>query len=210
MQHGSGVLTIVALAFVLACNGLAGFPSKSLVPIDQPNHAALSAEQLQVYSDFLEQFSNLNFQFLAEHTFYFERARVKESAPCLKGLQFSNEPLPVGTRHSLNPSVLRGRSIPIVSEQEESAILRKRDANSASSGDGSTTPHSPLAKDLGVLALSEITFDKSHNYALVRYVLLCGSHCNSGSVLVLERVGSKWKSVRPACNVAINEENPRR
>jgi len=193
---------------VILSIGLAGASSKHLLSIDQPSYAPPTSEQAQVYGDFLEQFSKVRFGFLADRTFYFERARIKKNAPCLKGLRFSLEDPPAPTLHSLDSSVLRGRSIPVVNEQEELAILSKRDAN-RTSDDGGLTGNSGTANDLGIMALSEITFDKSHNYALLRYVILCGSHCNSGSTLVLERVDSKWRVVRPACNVSINEASPR-
>jgi len=45
----------------------------------------------------------------------------------------------------------------------------------------------------GLLTLSEISFNKKHNRALVRYSFVCGELCGYGNVLVLRKVGAKWK-----------------
>ena len=45
----------------------------------------------------------------------------------------------------------------------------------------------------GLLTLSEIIFNKKHNRALVSYSFVCGDLCGYGNVLVLTKVGKKWK-----------------
>jgi len=45
----------------------------------------------------------------------------------------------------------------------------------------------------GVLTLSEIVFNKKRNRALVSYSFVCGELCGYGNVLVLRKVGEKWK-----------------
>jgi hypothetical protein len=45
----------------------------------------------------------------------------------------------------------------------------------------------------GLLTLSEIIFNKKHNRALVSYSFVCGELCGYGNVLVLTKVGEKWK-----------------
>ena len=48
----------------------------------------------------------------------------------------------------------------------------------------------------GVLTLSEIVFNKKRNRALVSYSFVCGELCGYGNVLVLRKVGEKWKIYR--------------
>ena len=48
----------------------------------------------------------------------------------------------------------------------------------------------------GVLTLSEIIFNKKRNRALVSYSFVCGELCGYGNVLVLRKVGEKWKIYR--------------
>jgi hypothetical protein len=45
----------------------------------------------------------------------------------------------------------------------------------------------------GLLTLSEIIFNKQRNRALVSYSFVCGELCGYGNVLVLTKVGEKWK-----------------
>jgi hypothetical protein len=45
----------------------------------------------------------------------------------------------------------------------------------------------------GLLMLSEIVFNKNRNRALVSYSFVCGELCGYGNVLVLRKVGEKWK-----------------
>jgi hypothetical protein len=45
----------------------------------------------------------------------------------------------------------------------------------------------------GLLTLSEIIFNKKQNRALVSYSFVCGELCGYGNVLVLTKVGEKWK-----------------
>lgn len=171
----------------------------------QPNEAVLNAEQLQVYGDFIESFSKTNFKFLSNRTFPLDLSGIGKDAACLQGVQLEGQ-----SRmkiHSISSEVLRGRAIHLVGEQEESTILKQRDA--AAHGDSAET-HSGMTKDPGVLALSEIAFDKSHHFAVLKYLFLCGSHCNSGAVLVLEKVESSWTATtRRPCSFAVNRDNPR-
>jgi len=170
---------------------------------------SLTSEQSQVYSDFLERFSKLHFTSLSNRTFPFDLSTVAKDAPCLHDLQFEGAREASKIVHSLTPNVLRGRSIPLVSAQEESEILKQRDAKKATQSTDSPIDGSDARKDLGILALSEVIFDKSHSYAVLRYVLLCGSRCNSGAILVLEKVGSQWTPIRHACSVTMNQDEPR-
>jgi hypothetical protein len=170
---------------------------------------SLTSEQAQVYSDFLERFARLNFTSLSNRTFSFDLSSVAKDAPCLHDLQFEEARKSSGVVHSLTAKVLRGRSIPLVSVQEESEILKQRDAKRATQSTMSKTDGSNAPIDLGILALSEVIFDKSHHYVVLRYVLLCGSRCNSGAVIVLEKVGSQWTRIRRACSATMNQDQPR-
>jgi hypothetical protein len=167
----------------------------------------LTSEESQVYSDFIESFSKTNFKFLSRATFPLDLSGVAKDAACLQGLQL--EGAYKGTMHSLVPEVLRGHSIHLVDEKEEVAILKQRDGDSEAREANSKT-NSGTTKDPGVLALSEVIFDKSHHFAVLKYAFLCGSHCNSAAILVLENVGAGWvATTRRPCSFAVNRDNPR-
>lgn len=197
--------------FLLLGIGLVSLVSyRAWAGTSQPDKPPLTSEQLQVYGDFIESFSKMNFKFLSNRTFPLDLSSVGKHAACLQGLQFEGTEESSKAVHSLGPEVLRGHSIHLIGEQEESAILKQRDAAVAAHGADSTKDASGMTKDHGVLALSEIAFDKSHHFAVLKYVFLCGSHCNSGAILVLEEVGSRWTSTtRRPCSFAVNRDNPR-
>ena len=50
-----------------------------------------------------------------------------------------------------------------------------------------------------------------HHFAVLKYVFLCGSRCNSAAILVLEKVDPQWTTQnRRPCSFAMNRDNPRK
>lgn len=45
----------------------------------------------------------------------------------------------------------------------------------------------------GLFTLSEIVFNKEHNRAIVSYNFVCGERCGQYRLLILKKVGEKWK-----------------
>jgi hypothetical protein len=172
----------------------------------QSEKGRLTPEQLQVYGDFIESMSKARFSLLSNRTFPLDLSTLPKNSACLHDIDLeSPEAARKGSR-LLGPKVLRGKAIRFVGQGEESAILRQRDAD----GTNSRKDSSGMIEDLGILALSEIVFDKTHHFAVVKYVFICGSRCNSGAVLVMEKVGSSWTSAtRRPCSWAPTRDNPR-
>lgn len=104
--------------------------------------------------------------------------------------------------HNLDPALVQNLKIVLVDpgRQEEKikkgdpAILMKRVID-----DRQDVPQKQIddateqAVKNGVLTLSEIIFNKKRNRALVSYSFVCGELCGYGNVLVLTKVGEKWK-----------------
>jgi hypothetical protein len=188
---------LLALAAILFC----GRSSPA-----EPSKAPLTAEQSQVYADFIQSLGNANFKFVSQNTFPLDLSSVPKDAACLHDLQLDSTAYK--SIHSLGQEVLRGRAIRFLSEQEETATLKRRDTQNPSAD--SSKDGSGMTKDPGVLALSEIAFDKNHRFAVLKYVFLCGSHCNSGAIIILERVGSQWTgTTKRPCTFIMNSDNPR-
>jgi hypothetical protein len=177
----------------------------------QLNRAPLTQEQLQVYGDFISPFaSKAKLKFLSNKTFPLDLSSLGKDAPCLRNLDLESGEESGKTFHLLGPDVIRGYSIQLVDSQEESAILKQRDEYVAAHGTDSMMDASGMQKDLGVLVLSEIAFDKNHHFAVLRYVFLSGSRTNSGATLVLEKAGARWtETTRRPCSFSMNQENPR-
>jgi hypothetical protein len=51
----------------------------------------------------------------------------------------------------------------------------------------------------GLLTLSEIAFNKDHSKAVMSYSFFCGRLCGNGAVVMLKRVGRKWKVTKQSC-----------
>lgn len=196
------VAAVISLAALTSYQSWAGSAQSSTA--EPPTEG-----QSKVYSDFIQSFSKTNFRFLSNKTFPLNLSEIGEDAACLNGVELEAAAGSKVAAHSLGRDLVRNPSIQLVGRQEESAILKQRDAETA--GENNPKADGTAAKtDPGVLALSEIVFDKTHRFAVLKYVFLCGSRCNSGAVLVLEKVGTHWtaKTRRP-CQFLVNRENPR-
>ena len=104
--------------------------------------------------------------------------------------------------HHLDPALVQNMKIVLVDPgpQEEKikkgdpAILMRRVID-----DRQDVPQKQIddaterAVKNGVLTLSEIVFNKKRNRASVSYSFVCGELCGYGNVLVLRKVGEKWK-----------------
>lgn len=166
-----------------------------------------TAEELQVYGDFVESMTKAHFSFLSDRTFPLDLSDLPKDSACLRGVRLEGAEAAGRGNHVLGPQVLRSTTIRLVNAEQESAILRQRDAD----GVNSQRDASGMMADLGVLALSEIVFDETHHFAVMRYAFICGSHCNSGAILVLEKVGSRWTATtRRPCKFIPTQDNPRK
>jgi hypothetical protein len=183
----------------------------SLAAAHSNGSSPLTPEQAQVYADFIDSFSQTGFKVLLNRTFPLSLSVVAKDAACLQGVHLEMVGKSGEGGHLLGPEVLRNHSIRTIGEQDEPALLKQQEkgadaASTNSDGNGSGTP-----KDPGILALSGILFDTSHHFAVIKYVFLCGTHCNSGGILVLEKVENRWSVKRRPCDgsVFINAANPR-
>jgi hypothetical protein len=191
----------IGLASLAACRSSAAPPRQS--------EGALTSDRLQVYADFIESFSKTNFKFLSNRTFPLDLSGVDKDTACLQGLELEGTEEERKAVHLLGPEVLRGKAIRRVGAQEEGPILEQRDSETTMRGTGPGKDTSAAA-DPGILALSEIVFDKRHHFAVLKYVFLCGSRCNSGAILALEKVGPQWTgTTRRPCSFVLNQDNPR-
>jgi hypothetical protein len=155
------------------------------------NGSSLSSERVQVYADLIDSFTRTGLKLLSSKTFPLNLSVVANDAVCLQGVHLESTDESAEATHLLGAEVLRGRSIRIISKEDESAALKQQQnkdgatSRTNSSGNGSTKPTDP-----GILALSEIIFDTTHQFAVIKYVFPCGPHCNSGAIVVLEKCGT--------------------
>jgi hypothetical protein len=150
----------------------------------------LSAAQLAVYRGFLQKFSpSLHFRNLSNVTVTFDFKGFPEERSCLRGIELEKNSEPFRTTHALPQEITKGMDIRLVDTVQERELLQQRDRLSKD-------PNEPALDDpranSNVLVLSEIVFDTKHQFAVVKYLLLCGQHCLSGATLVMEKTHDKW------------------
>lgn len=161
----------------------------------------LTDEQLNVYGGFLDKFVGLHIKNLSSFTMPLDFNGFPKGRPCLSGMELENSPDVLNTSHTFGPEITKGRELNLVDPVEQTELLKQRDMASANqpkragqSGD-----------DLNFLILSEIAFDTTHRFAVVKYLRVCGEHCDSGATLVMEKVDGHWTtSSRRPCAMFVN------
>jgi hypothetical protein len=107
--------------------------------------------------------------------------------------------------HTFGSDITAGREVNIVERHEQLKRLREREGPSGVQPKESPQ-HSANGKDeLNFLIFSEIAFDTKHKFAVLRWIVVCGQHCDSGSTLVMEKVDGRWApSSRRPCAMFLN------
>ncbi|MGA8072383.1 MAG: hypothetical protein WB995_02835, partial [Candidatus Acidiferrales bacterium] len=131
----------------------------------QSDKGRLTPEQLQVYGDFIESMRKARFSLLSTRTFPLDLSTLPKNSACLHDIDLQNPEEARNGDHLLGPEVLRNKPIRLVGQSEESAILKQRDAD----GTNLRKDSAGMMADLGILALSEIVFDKTHHFAVMKY-----------------------------------------
>lgn len=202
---GKSFLSFIVVYTAFTTMGI-GCRSKS-----EPQLAALplSAEQIQVYRNFLEAFSSLRFRRLANQTAPFLQADLPEGSPCVQGIDLEDQSSARKELHRFGPEITNQEDIILVDPVEQARLLEEKESEltipSNATKEDKLKITEKLAFEYGFLGLSEIVFDKKHQFAVLKYVYFCGTHCKHGGTLVLEKVGSSWSAkTRRPCTLLIN------
>ena len=151
----------------------------------------LTEEQLGVYRGFLDKFSALHIRNLSKVTLPLDFNGFPEARPCLTGIELENPSDALKTAHAFGPEITSGRELNLVNPVEQTKLLKLRAAQGGN--------------DLTFLVFSEIAFDTKHKFAIVKYLLVCGEHCDSGATLVMEKIDGRWTtSSRRPCAMFVN------
>jgi len=154
----------------------------------------LTEEQLSVYRGFLEKFDALHIKNLSKITLPLDFKGFPEGRPCLSGIELEGSPDALKSAHAFGPSITKEKGLNLVDPLEQTRLLEERARQSGQTGN-----------DLDFLIFSEIAFDKTHQYAVLKYLLICGKHCDSGATLIMEKIGGHWTaSSRRPCATFLN------
>jgi hypothetical protein len=195
-----GRTTVLVLAVVIPVWG--GWSQDKPVLSRSP----LSEEQLSVYSGFLDKFSLLHFRNLASVTVPFDFKGFPEGRPCLRGIELENLSEALRTAHTFGSEITKGRDLRLVDPLEQGKLLQQRDASSSNQKEKLTGEDQKTGFELNFLVLSEIAFDTKHQFAVLKYLFVCGQRCVSGTTLVMEKVDGKWTaSSRRPCAMFVGD-----
>jgi hypothetical protein len=160
-------------------------------PVASPS--PLSEDQLNVYRGFLEKFP-LRYRNLSRITVPFDFEGFPDGRPCLSGLELENVSESLRTTHTLGRQITRGMDLRLVDAVEQEKLLWQQAASSGNQKEASNEDGQKANSDLNFLMLSEIVFSTKHQFALLKYLAICGPHCLSGETLVMEKVDGRWKA----------------
>jgi hypothetical protein len=101
--------------------------------------------------------------------------------------------------HELTADILPGKKMVLVDPAKQATIVRANDPDRTMRMGKTADEAVNNTFATGLFSLSEIAFDRSHHYAIVRYGFWCGFLCGNGATLVLEKIGDRWKVTDRQC-----------
>ena len=168
----------------------------------RPAQGGLSKDALEIYGDFLDGYigKNQNKVNLVETTSIFHVGASERDAPCLKHFSPGVLDEKTQTTHALDASLTNGRSVVLI----DPATTKIADPEDAIHKGTSVDDAVKAGFAAGQLRLSEVVFDKDHNFAIVSYTFHCGRLCGSGGTILLEKKNHKWVRSEEGCGTWIS------
>jgi hypothetical protein len=162
----------------------------------------LGDDQVSVYEGFLNRFSSLKIRNLSSVTIPFDFKGFPDGRPCLNGIELDNASESLRMTHTLDQQITKGLDITLVGSAEREKLRKAGDALRASQKRTPSGNGQKVSSDSSYFVLSEIVFDTTRQFALLKYLIVCGQRCVSGAILVMEKRDGKWTtSSRHACAV---------
>jgi len=167
----------------------------------------LSAEQVQVYRallKFLAQGADASLN-IANQTEAFDLVEsdddLKSNSGCLKGIELENLKQVASTVHRLDARILMGKKMVLVDPEAQAVLVRKNDPSKTIKEGRKVDDAVDEASRTGLFTLSEVAFDKQHQWAVLSFSFFCGRLCGSGAVVVLKKTGRsrRWKVTSREC-----------
>jgi hypothetical protein len=164
----------------------------------------LTAEQLAVYQTFLRFYTNDsdNVLYVADTTEWLDISDVKHDADCSQSfgqMEFDSPKQTDPTIHTLDHNLAVDGHIALVDSAGQSEKVKQNDPSKTMREGKSVDRAVNDAFASGLLTLSEIVFDKDHGKAVMSYSFFCGKLCGNGAVVLLKRVGRKWRVTKQSC-----------
>jgi hypothetical protein len=156
--------------------------------------------KLAVYAGFLDALSQAGFKNLAATTITFDPSELKPSNPCLQGLVLETSNDSLQSVHTLNAELAKNRHLAIADSQQQATLVESADRAKAQL----EKSNDPTPMEHGFLALSDIAFDKTHQFALLKYKFTCGAHCSTSQTFLMEKADKVWRVRGRPCTMIVN------
>ena len=185
--------TLVLLVVTIAASAFAGDQKPAL------SKTPLNKEQNEVYKAFLSSYTNgsnsihLN---LANRTVLLDLSDVED---CLKGIEIESTETADSTVHEFDSRSALPTYVVLVDPKKQMSEVKQHDPDHTMRQRTSVENAVKSAFDSGLLTLSEVAFDKAHQYAVMSYSFVCGGLCGHGGTLIFQKVGGKWKPTNRSC-----------
>ena len=184
---------LVTVIVTIAVSALADEQNPAL------SNRPLSAEQNEVYKAFLSSYTNgskSNHLNLGNRTILLD---LSEIGNCLKGIEFESAETVSSTVHEFDSQSALPADVTLVDPKKQNSEVKENDPDRTMRQGKSVDQAVESAFASGLLSLSEIAFDKTHQYAVMSYSFVCGGLCGHGGTVIFQKVGGKWKPTYPPC-----------
>lgn len=196
-------MATMTIAFTL-CLASQGQPA----PMDAENGkatatpVALTDDEIAAYRTFLTSYSNgsparMN---LANRTIPFKLSESDRASGCLRGIVLPDIESVRSMDRTLDPKIVVGLNAILVDPERQSSVVRANDPSHKIGRGESVDDAVTAAFASGLLQVSEITFDRAHKYAVMRFSFSCGMLCGHGGTVVLRSVNGQWKVTKRRCS----------
>ncbi len=181
---------LLAATFASAADGK---PNLSQSPI--------TSEQIEVYRAFLTSYTiggkSPHFN-LAKHTYPLDLSNEKRNDECLKGIDI-DAARPESVIHEFDPNTPLRQNITLVDPEEQERSVKENDPTRTMRQGQAVHQAVDRAFAAGLLTLSEVVFDKPHQYAVMSFRFVCGRKCGHGATLVFHKQHGQWKELKRDC-----------
>ena len=171
---------------------------------DKPSlsDSPMTSDQIEVYRVFLSSYINgskaphLN---LAKRTSALEVSKEMSEEGCLKEINLDATAYSDSVVHEFDSKTPLRENITIVDPEEQNKAVKEVDPSRTMRRSTPVNRAVANAFAIGLLTLSEVGFDKTHQYAVMSFSFVCGGPCGHGATLVFEKRNGHWKELKRDC-----------
>jgi hypothetical protein len=167
----------------------------------------MTSDQIQVYRAFLSSYTNgsksphLN---LAKRTSALDLSSEEGKDACLRRIHLDGGAHSESVTHEFDPNTSLEENITLVDTDEQGRVIKENDPSRTMRQDTPVNQAVDRAFSSGLLTLSEVAFDKSHQYAVMKFSFVCGGLCGHRTTVVFEKQNGEWKESKRQCSAWIS------